>query len=127
MPYSNRQKRLHILELQRYLHKISEKTGSIPLIFPDGIYGSETRNAVRQFQKNNGLSETGDTDIRTWEMIVSEYRIHIAERPAVYQNIPTVNHLIVHWNNGKLMEDFHKEVDRIKSEYDNFEHNQNLK
>ena len=38
-----------------------------------GTYGLETVEAVRCFQKKNGLDETGVADRRTWQKISEEY------------------------------------------------------
>lgn len=44
--------------IQEYLH-----------LLPDGIYGSLTEEAVREFQKNNGLNVTGIVDDATFNKI----------------------------------------------------------
>ena len=35
----------------------------------DGVYGSQTRNAVLAFQRNNNLSRTGNVDDATWRAL----------------------------------------------------------
>ena len=55
----------NIRELQRFLNYIANFSGRIPTVYPDGNYGSETREAVRKFQAQNGLSPTGETDFET--------------------------------------------------------------
>lgn len=35
----------------------------------DGVYGSQTRNAVLAFQRNNNLSRTGNVDNATWRAL----------------------------------------------------------
>lgn len=74
MAFSEAQKKDHIGELQRYLHDISYYDPSIPRIIPDGIYGIETSDAVRAFQRQYGLNDSGETNPATWEMIVEVYR-----------------------------------------------------
>ena len=59
-----------VLNLQRYLRRIIDNGNTIPL---DGIYESNTRNAVLFFQRNNGLEETGTVDKETWDAIYIEY------------------------------------------------------
>ena len=51
MAYTDDQKTRHISELQRYLYSISHYNENIPRVMPDGIYGLETQEAVRAFQK----------------------------------------------------------------------------
>lgn len=74
MGFSEAQKKEHIHELQRYLHDISYYDPNIPRIIPDGIYGSETSDAVRAFQRQYGLNDNGLTNQTTWETIVTVYR-----------------------------------------------------
>lgn len=74
MGFSEAQRRDHIHELQRYLHDISYYDANIPRIIPDGIYGAETADAVKQFQRQYGLNDNGETNPATWEMVVDVYR-----------------------------------------------------
>jgi len=59
------QKKKSIYELQTRLLTLSRSSGASRVI-PDGIYGSETRNAVAEFQESAGLPITGVTDYATW-------------------------------------------------------------
>ena len=43
-------------------------------LIPDGIYGQQTRQAVRCFQEKHRLPATGVTDQATWEQISAMYR-----------------------------------------------------
>ena len=53
--------------LQRRLNRISANYPSIPKIYPeDGIFGVETENAVREFQKVFGLTVDGIVGDATW-------------------------------------------------------------
>ena len=67
-----------VMELQKYLRTISRYRESIPLVIIDGIYGDETKEVVKEFQRLNGLSVTGVVDEKTWELIYLEY-LEIAE------------------------------------------------
>lgn len=62
-----------VRSLQTMLRVLSEYNGIIPPLIPDGIYGSETRNAITIFQQNNGLPATGIADQTTWELIADQY------------------------------------------------------
>ena len=73
-----------IRSLQTMLRVLSEDDPSLPAVVPDGIYGSNTMNAVSAFQRRNGLTVTGVTDQATWDQIYAAYeeafiRIHKAE------------------------------------------------
>lgn len=67
-----------VRNLQNMLRIISQYDNSIPLIIADGIFGTETKDAVISFQKIYNLSPTGEVDIITFEEIVRVY--NIAER-----------------------------------------------
>ena len=59
--------------LQTRLRKLSQENTLIPPVFIDGIYGSETEEAVRAFQKSSGLPVTGTVDYNTHRRIGEEY------------------------------------------------------
>ncbi len=59
--------------LQTMLRVIAESDPSQPSVIPDGIYGSDTVNAVSAFQRKKGLPATGVTDQATWDAIVADY------------------------------------------------------
>lgn len=58
-----------VLQLQRQLNRISDNYPAIPKVGEDGIYGQETANAVRVFQRIFNLPQTGITDFPTWYRI----------------------------------------------------------
>ena len=65
--------RTPIRNLQRWLRVISRKNGGTGEVFIDGIYGEETRSAVRDFQIKNSLTPTGEVDLATFNAIFAEY------------------------------------------------------
>ena len=81
MPFTKEQKEDFISELQHYLYVLSYHEKRIPHIISDGIYGKETREAVRIFQRLHGLPPTGETDNRTWEEIVDQYKGFMRPQP----------------------------------------------
>ncbi len=62
-----------IRSLQTMLRVIAESDPLQPSVIPDGIYGTDTMNAVSAFQRKNGLNITGVTDQETWDTIVPIY------------------------------------------------------
>ena len=44
-----------------------------------GIYGPETAQAVKEFQRRNLLPETGEVDKKTWDALVRSYEIVAAD------------------------------------------------
>lgn len=63
-----------IRSLQTMLRTIAQIDPNQISVIPDGVYSSQTTDAVRSFQENHGLSPTGVTDQDTWERIVEAYR-----------------------------------------------------
>lgn len=59
--------------IQEQLNRIAENYPAIPRVAADGIYGQETENAVRIFQRIFHLPQTGVVDYRTWYKISEIY------------------------------------------------------
>ena len=95
-------------EAQRYLRALHFDAAApeIPLINPDGIYGAETRDAVREFQRTHGLPVTGEIDYQTWTALYAAFLesrerttrpspvFHFPEEPG-YETTPGENSDIV--------------------------------
>ena len=64
--------------LQRYLRQLSYGEPSIPKTPIDGIFASDTADALREFQRLRGLTVTGKADRETWERLYSDYRASLA-------------------------------------------------
>ncbi|MCI8991216.1 MAG: peptidoglycan-binding protein [Eubacterium sp.] len=62
-----------VRQIQEELNAISRSYPAIPRVTADGIYGSQTQNAVRKFQSIFGLPVTGDIDYSTWYKISAIY------------------------------------------------------
>lgn len=71
-----------IYELQSKLRKIAQTNKNMKVIAPDGIFGSETETAVKEFQALYGLPVTGIVDFATWNKVMQEYA------NAVYKTSP---------------------------------------
>ncbi len=63
------QRRRSIRQLQEYLKEITRLDDQLPWLAVDGIFGPETAQAVRTFQKDAGLEQTGEVDLTTWDRI----------------------------------------------------------
>lgn len=63
-----------VREVQEYLRCLSRVYPAIPPLAVDGIYGSETAEAVRAFQQGSGLPVTGETDADTWVNLRREWQ-----------------------------------------------------
>ncbi len=62
-----------VIQLQEQLNRIARNYPAIPTIAADGIYGEQTANAVRTFQRIFSLPQTGSTDYATWYSISDIY------------------------------------------------------
>ncbi|MBR3969929.1 MAG: peptidoglycan-binding protein [Ruminococcus sp.] len=121
MPYTDEQKKSHITELQRYLHGIEISRGDIPSVIPDGIYGSETAEAVRRFQKENKLPETGKTDADTWDGIVKEYLRLMGAEPRKLPVFPSADYICRVGCNGVTVRLIQSLLLELSRKYDNLE------
>lgn len=64
-----------VRDLQLRLRVISKSDQRVPAVFIDGIYGVETEEAVRGFQRAYGLSVTGQVDFATHRAIGEVYEL----------------------------------------------------
>ncbi len=72
-----------IRSLQTMLRTIAQLEPSQPSVIPDGVYTTQTTQAVSAFQRRKGLPVTGVTDQNTWEHIVRDYRrANVEQQPA---------------------------------------------
>lgn len=62
-----------VLQIQQQLNRIAQNYPAIPRISADGIYGSNTANAVRTFQRVFNLPQSGIVDYPTWYKISEIY------------------------------------------------------
>ena len=64
----------YVERVQEYLNFISDTYPSIGKLTVDGVFGSETQAAVKEFQRLFGFDETGVVGSRTYSKLASEYR-----------------------------------------------------
>ena len=62
-----------IRSLQTMLRTLAEHDDRYQTVVPDGVYSSQTMQAIAQFQRNHGLPVTGVTNQATWEEIAARY------------------------------------------------------
>lgn len=67
-----------VRSLQTFLRKISYSR-DIPIVVPDGIFGSQTRKSLEGFQALYGIPVTGEADIDTWNKVIEIYDEVVAE------------------------------------------------
>lgn len=62
-----------VAQMQEQINRIHQNYPAVPYIAADGIYGRNTANAVRIFQRIFGLPQTGIVDYPTWYEISRIY------------------------------------------------------
>lgn len=62
-----------VSQMQEQLNRISQNYPLIPKIAADGVFGAQTEEAVKVFQKVFGLPQTGVVDFPTWYKISQIY------------------------------------------------------
>lgn len=120
MPYTNAQKKQHIKEIQTYLYAISLFDSRIPQIIPDGIYGSETATAVRAFQREYDLPDTGKVDSATWNKIVAVYRDYQRSAPCPINCFPSAKYYVKAGDGGEVVYLVQVMLCVLSKKYDNF-------
>ncbi len=68
-----------VSDLQLRLRLISEYDNDIPTVLVDGIYGAETREAVRIFQQKNGIPATARVNLETFTAIEEQYSLLVRQ------------------------------------------------
>ncbi len=63
----------NVTDLQTYLSLIAQTDGNIPNVTVDGVYGTQTRDAVYTFQRLNNIPTTGSVGPVTWNAIANRY------------------------------------------------------
>lgn len=64
---------VEVNNVQYLIAYLSQFYDTIPAVTIDGVYGSETANAVRSFQRTFGLPVTGTVDYPTWDVMYRTY------------------------------------------------------
>ncbi len=62
-----------VRQMQEQLNAIADVYSAIPRITADGIFGTMTERAVKEFQSIFGLPQSGVVDFRTWYKISEIY------------------------------------------------------
>ena len=71
-----------IRNLQTYLRAQALVDDSFPLVPIDGIFDTQTKEALMEFQRRNNLAQTGIADRTTWDMLYNQY-IEILEETSL--------------------------------------------
>ena len=79
---------VYVRVAQYYLAVIAQNLDTVPEIDIDGIFGPRTEAAVKAFQRDYGLPETGVIDERTWNDMYNVYRGIVESTPEYYTGVP---------------------------------------
>lgn len=111
-----------ITELQQRLRNISKVEKDIPSVIPDGIFGDETENAVKAFQRKFGFPETGTVDFELWDRINDESRraLFILSDPIQITEIKKEDLPLVIGQIGREVQTLHMMLSRLGELYSNF-------
>ena len=115
-------KRKAIAELQQALRDIAKTDSDIISVIPDGIFGEETEEAVKSFQKRYGFTETGAVDFELWEKIQEEKRrsLFILSDPIQVISIKNEDLPLSLGQVGKAVHTLNLMLSQLGELYDNF-------
>ena len=71
--YDTSDREAAIRAVQRFLLELHYFDSTIPFITIDGIYGDDTRAAVRAYQRLRSLPETGEVNYETFRPLYADY------------------------------------------------------
>ncbi len=66
-----------VRDLQGFLRRIALSDNSVSPVIPDGIFGEQTENSVKSFQRAYNLPVTGIADYPTWQKITEVHNFII--------------------------------------------------
>lgn len=78
-----------VTELQYFLSMIAAFNESVRPVATDGVFGSNTRAAVEDFQYDYGLPVTGTVELDTWRALYETYRNLLSSLPDGYFSAST--------------------------------------
>lgn len=70
---NNIYERQAVRNLQRYLRQLAHTDSDISTVPVDGIFDSQTKKSLMEFQQKYGLEVTGVADRRTWDVLFEAY------------------------------------------------------
>ncbi len=111
-----------VFEAQSYLRNIGRLDNDISRVVPDGIFATETTDAVKSFQRKYGLEETGIINFETWELIKSKNSeaVFTVSEPVQIVRITNEDLPLVKGMDNTLVYTLHLMLNNIAEQYDNF-------
>lgn len=62
-----------VMLLQMLLNELKIAYDSYEVLKEDGVFGTSTENAIKEFQRKNGLISSGIVNKKTWNALVENY------------------------------------------------------
>lgn len=111
-----------VFELQSFLRNIGRLDNDISRVVPDGIFATETTDAVKSFQRKHSLDETGIVDFETWEMIKNKNSeaVSVSSEPIQIVRITNEDLPLVKGTDNTLVYTLHLMLNHVAKRYDNF-------
>ena len=111
-----------VFEAQSYLRNIGRLDSDISRVVPDGIFATETTEAVKSFQRKYNLPETGIINFELWELIKSKNSeaVFIASEPVQIAPITNADLPLTIGTDNTLVYTLHLMLNNVASRYDNF-------
>lgn len=100
-------------QVQTYLLELSYFYDELPHLTVDGIYGEETRRAVRAFQEKFGVPTTGEVDSPTFTLLFEEFTAARDERLGESELIPGVAFPLQMGDSGSHVSILQSAVDEV--------------
>lgn len=69
----------NVARVQSALRTLYKNGENVREVFVDGIFGDETAEAVKHFQRNEGLPENGEVDYETWSLLMEKAEFYRQE------------------------------------------------
>ena len=106
-PLSLGSSNIYVRIIQYFLDFIAYFNGQLPRISADGVFGQETENAVKAFQRYYSLEETGVVNSETWYEILDQYNVILQSLPYEFQSYSSLlypGYVITTGATGKAVE-----------------------
>lgn len=83
-----------VRDLQMFLRRISQSDNSVSPVIPDGIFGEQTENSVKSFQRAYNLPQTGIADFETWQKITETHNLIVKNESEPDSLVALYNYII---------------------------------
>lgn len=110
--------------LQTYLREINRANNRSYAGFTNGVFGERTEQAVKDFQKDHGMPQTGEVDNDTWNKIVEEYQaiMHRKAMPKQLTVFPAPDYVIKIGHEAYPVEIFKVITNALSDKFSNIDH-----